>query len=52
MQISLLNKTLSPVEPKKIVSDSAMKATLITKECKIEDNFSSTKTLNSILGFT
>jgi len=52
MKISLLNKTLSPVvEPKKFVSDSAMKTTLLTKECKIEDNSSSTKTLNSFFGF-
>jgi hypothetical protein len=52
MKISLLNKTASPVvEPKKFVSDSAMKTTLLTKECKIEDNSSSTKTLNSFFGF-
>jgi len=52
MKISLLSKTSSPVvETKKLVSDSAMKATLLTKECKIEDNSSSTKTLNSFFGF-
>ena len=52
MKISLLSKTSSPmVETKKLVCESAMKATLLTKECKIEDNSSSTKTLNSFFGF-